>query len=71
MLVRILHWTKRRGVAAAGQTEILAVRLTDDRAAGIEDAGDDRRVYIGHVTFERRSAIHHRHAGETNIVLEH
>ena len=69
-LVRVVHRPGRRGVAAAGQAEVLAVRLADDRAAGVEDARDDRRVDVGHVAFERRRAVHHRHAGEADVVLQ-
>ena len=67
---RVVHRTQRRGVAAAGQAKIFAMRLADDRAAGIENAGDDRRIDIRHVAFERRGAVHHRHAGEADIVLQ-
>ena len=46
------------------------MRLADDGAAGVEDAGDDGRIDVRHVAFERRGAVHHRHAGEADIVLE-
>ena len=46
------------------------MRLADNRAAGIENAGDDGCVDIGRIAFERRGAVHHRHAGEADIVLE-
>ena len=39
-------------MAAAGQTEIFAMGLADDRAAGIEYAGDDGRIDIGHIAFQ-------------------
>ena len=67
----IVHRAERRCMTAARQAEVLAMRLADDRAAGIEDAGDHRRVDVGHIAFERRGAVHHRHAGETDIVLQH
>ena len=53
------------------KTKILAMRLADDGAAGIENAGHDRGVDIRHIAFERGGAVHHRHAGKTNIILEH
>ena len=56
-------------MAAAGEAEILADRLADDRAAGVENARRDGRVDIRHIAFHRRGAVHHRHAGETDIVL--
>ena len=43
--------------------------LADDGAAGIEDAGDDGGIGIGHVAFERRGAVHHGNAGQADIVL--
>ena len=45
--------------------------LAGDLAAGVEDAGDDGGIDIGHVTLERRGAVHHRHPGEADVVLEH
>ena len=38
-LVRVVHRAGGVGVAAAGQAEVLAVRLAEDGAAGVEDAG--------------------------------
>ena len=49
-----MHRTGRIGVAAAGETEILALGLADDGAAGIENTGDDGRIDIGDVAFQRR-----------------
>ena len=37
--------------------------------AGIEDALYDRGVDFRHIAFERRRAVHHRHAGQHDIVL--
>ena len=68
--VRIVDGTRRAGVAAAGEAEIFAMRLADDGAAGVEHAGDDRRVGVGRVAFERRGAVHHRHARDADIVLD-
>ena len=45
------------------------MRLALDGRAGIEQAGDDGRVDVGHIAFERRGAVHHRHAGDADIVL--
>ena len=49
----------------------LAVRLAYDGAAGIENARDDGGVDVGNVALERRGAVHHRHAGQAHVVLEH
>src|SRR5215831_21149113 len=57
-------------MAAARKTQVLADRLADDLAAGIEDARHDRRILVGDITFQHVGAIHHRDAGETNIVLD-
>ena len=70
-LVRVVHRPRRRRVAAAREAKVLAVRLADDGAAGVEDARDHRRIDVGHITFERRRAVHHRHAGQTDVVLQH
>ena len=48
-LVRIVHRAGGVGVAAAGQAEILAMRLADDGAAGIEDTGHDGGVDVRHI----------------------
>jgi hypothetical protein len=58
-------------MAAAGQAEILAMRLADDGAAGIKDAGHDGGVDVRHVALERRRTVHHRHAGQHDVVLQH
>ncbi len=47
------------------------MRLADDGAAGIEDARDHGGIDIGHIAFERGRAVHHRHAGQADVVLEH
>ena len=46
------------------------MRLADDLGAGIQHARDDGGVEIGHVAFQRRRAVHHRHAGQHDVVLE-
>ena len=70
VLARIVDRTGRGGVAAAGEAEILAMHLADDGGAGIEHAGHHGGVDVGHVAFERAGAVHHRHAGEADIVLQ-
>ena len=69
-LARIVDRAGRIGMAAAGKAEILAMRLADDGAAGVENARDDGGVNIGRVALERRGAVHHGHAGEADIVLQ-
>jgi len=64
----------------AGIADYLAVDVTIVRVAfavfaflggaGIEQARDDDRVEIRHETFERRGAVHHRHSGYHDIVLD-
>src|SRR5262245_20053096 len=65
-----MHRTGGAGVAAAGDAEIFAYRLSGDLAAGIEDPLDDGGVDIGHIAFEYLRADHHRHAGEAYVILE-
>src|SRR5207249_6216404 len=51
--VRVMHGPGRVRVAAARETEVLAVRLADDLAARIEDAARDGRVEVWHEALER------------------
>ncbi len=62
--------TGRIGMAAAGETEILAMGLAYDGATGIEDARDDGSIGVGYVTFKRRGTVHHGNAGQADIVLQ-
>ena len=68
--MRIVHRAGSAGVAAARKTEIFAHRLAGDRAASVENARDDGRVDIRHIAFHRRGAVHHRHPGDADIVLD-
>ena len=70
-LVGVVHRPGGVGVAAAGQAERLAMGLADDRPAGIQNALDDGCVDLRHVAFQRRGAVHHRHAGQHDVVLQH
>src|SRR3984885_7595236 len=45
------------------------MRLALDRGAGVEEACDDCRVNVRDVAFEGRGAVHHRHAGDADVVL--
>jgi hypothetical protein len=57
-------------MAAAREAEILTMDLADDGASGVQHAGDDGRIDVGDITFERRCTVHHRNAGERDVVLE-
>ncbi len=70
MLERVVHRASRVGVAAAGQTEELAVCLARDLAARVQNALHHRRVDFRHVAFQGGGAAHHRHTGEHDVVLE-
>ena len=70
-LVRVVHRPRGIGVAAARQAEVLAVRLAEDGAAGVEDPGHDGGVHLGHVALEGGGAVHHGHAGQHDVVLQH
>src|SRR5439155_14043087 len=69
-LAGVMHRPGGVRVASPGHTEILAVCLTEDGAAGVENAGDDGRVDLGHIALEGGRPVHHRHAGEHHVVLE-
>ena len=69
-IVRVAHGAGIVGVAAAREAQVLAYRFTDDLGAGVEQTGDHRRVDVGHVALEYRSAVHHRHAGDADVVLD-
>src|SRR5579884_223557 len=57
-------------MAAAGEAEMFAHGLADDFAAGVENARDDGGVKFRCVAFQYRGAIHHRHARNTDIILD-
>src|SRR5215472_18384851 len=68
--MRVVYRTGGTGVAAAREAEIFAHRLAGDRAAGVENARRDGGVDIRDIAFHWRGAVHHRHAGEADIVFE-
>src|SRR5918996_5038466 len=68
--VRVLDRHGLAGVAGAGEAEILAGRLADDGAAGIEDARDHGGVDLGHVALDHPAAVHVRHARDADVVLD-
>ena len=67
---RVVHRPARAGVRAAGEAEQFADRLAGDRGARVEQPRDDGRVDRGHEAFHRRRAVHHRHAGHADVVLD-
>ena len=70
LLVRVLDHAGGGGGAAAIEAEVGVGGLADDGAASIENPGHHGRVDIGHIALEHRSPVHHRHAGQADIVLE-
>ncbi len=70
-LARIVYRSGGVGMASAGEAETLAMRLADDLAARVQDARDDGGVEVGYVALQGRRTIHHRHAREHHVVLEH
>ena len=69
-IVRIADHAAGAGVARARKAQILAGRLARDGAAGIENPRHHRGVDFRHITFEQRRAVHHRHAGDADVVLD-
>ena len=55
---------------AAGEAQILAGRLADDRAAGVEDPRDHGGVDLGHVALDHPAAVHVGHASDADVVLD-
>src|SRR3984957_6255956 len=62
--------SQRARVAAAGKAETFAMRLALDDRASVEETRDDRGVDVGNIAFERGGAVHHRHAGDADIVFD-
>ena len=62
--------TRGAGMARPGKAQILARRLAGDRPASLQDTGHDRRIDLGDISFEQLRAVHHRHAGHADIVLD-
>jgi hypothetical protein len=69
-IVRVAHGTGRSRVAPCGYAQVLADCLADDLAAGGEDPPHDGRVDVRDVITQRRRAVHHRDAGERDVVLQ-
>src|SRR3984957_20564665 len=46
------------------------MRLALDRRAGVQETRNDRGVDVGDIAFEGRGAVHHRHAGDADVVLD-
>src|SRR6266566_5113411 len=70
MIVWIEHGSGIGGMAAAGEAEMLAHGLPDNFAASIQNAGDNGGIELRYVSLQHRGAIHHRHARDTDIVLD-
>ena len=68
--MRIVYRPAGAGMTAAREAEIFAYRLAGDRPAGVENARRDGRVDIRDVALHGRSAIHHCHTGEADIVFQ-
>ena len=68
--MRVVHRPGKAGVRAAREAEHLAHGLADHRGAGIEQACDDGRVERGNEAFHGRRTVHHRHAGDADVVLD-
>src|ERR1700722_7988949 len=46
------------------------MRLALYRCAGVQETRNDGGVDVGDIAFEGRRAVHHRHAGDADIVLD-
>ncbi|CQR68783.1 hypothetical protein [Acinetobacter baumannii] len=70
MTMGIVHRGRVGSVAAAGEAEVLAGGFAENRRPGIQQAGGHGRVVGWDETFERGGAVHHRYAGERDIVFQ-
>ena len=59
-----------RRVTPAREAQVLAHRLAGDRRAGREQPGHHGRVPAGHEALQGARAVHHRHAGDLDVVLD-
>ncbi len=57
-------------MAAAGEAQILADGLAGDNRAGVEQPGDHGGVAARDVALDRDRAVHHRQAGDLDVVLD-
>src|SRR5260221_1537267 len=68
--MRIADHAAGTGVAGAGKTQILAGRLAGDGAACVQDARHHGGIEFRYIAFEQHRAVHHRHAGDADVVLD-
>src|SRR6185437_9162981 len=54
----------------AREAQILAGRLAGDRPSGVKNARHHSGVEFGHIALKQGRAIHHRHAGDADVVLD-
>src|SRR5664280_1900363 len=52
------------------EKQALTDRLAQDGAAGIEDPLHHRGIRVRDVALQDRRAVHHRHSGDTDVVLD-
>ncbi len=67
---RVTNRAGARRVAAAREAEVLTHCLADDRGPGAEQAGDDGGVTRWDEALEGFRPVHHRHAGDHDVVLD-
>ena len=68
--MRVADHAAGAGMTCPGKAEILAGGLAGDGASSIENARHDGGIEFRNITFEQRRAVHHRDAGNTDVVLD-
>jgi hypothetical protein len=69
-VVRVANGPGRTGMAAGRETQVLTGGLPGDHPAGIEHARNHRGVDLGNIALKHAGTIHHRHAGNADVVLD-
>src|SRR2546428_5870305 len=57
-------------MATTREAEVLADGLAEDGAASVQNPRDDSGVDLGRVALEHARAVHHRHTGDADVVLD-
>ena len=69
-VVRVANRPGRAGMAAGRETQVFAGGFPGDHPAGIEHARHYRGVDVGNIALKHAGTIHHRHAGDADVVLD-
>ena len=68
--MRVTDHAACASMTCPGKAEILAGGLAGDGASSIENTCHDGGIELRNITFKQCRAVHHRDAGDTDIVLD-